>query len=134
MTTIKSLAERVQNDLEHKQQVFLDPATIMMIMALTEAVIKGIKACRDAKEAKKVKEQQQLKVTDKQAELIAYEVRHPTEREKRQLKRIVRKEIGFVKYWKEGDKYTKALLETGKGVSAQEIKDSFEEINGKTEV
>ncbi len=134
MTTIKSLAERVQNDLEHKQQVFVDPATIMMIIALTEAVLKAVKACREAREAKKAKEAQLSKITDNQAELISYNMRHPTDREKRQLKRIVRKEIGFVKYWKEGEKYTNALLETGKGITVQELKDSFEEIDGKTQV
>jgi len=134
MTTIKLLAERVANDLEHKQQVFVDPATIMMIIALTEAVLKAVKACREAREAKKAKEQQQIKITDSQAELISYNMRHPTEREKRQLKRVVRKEIGFVKYWKEGEKYTNALLSTGKGITPQELKDSFEELDAKDTV
>ena len=90
-----------------KQEVFFDPATITLITTIVLQVIKLIKHCTKDSET---------------PEKEALEVAHrPSYRAERQLNRILRKKLGWKKYWKEGTKYKEAILDEGKTLTKEDI-------------
>jgi hypothetical protein len=108
METINNLAERVKGNLG-TQEVVIDPMTMMLIASIVIEVIKAIKKCRE-----------------KPQEAVTL-VKYPNDREKKVLKRHVRRKLGLVKYWKEGNQYCNALLTTGQQVTTQEIVNAYQE-------
>lgn len=106
---MNNIARKLQDNLYTKQAVVIDPATVMLIMSLVSAVIKIWQDCKKKPE---------------EAVVVA---QYPTSRERRVLKRIIRRELGLVKYWREGDKYYEAMLQTGQELNTQDIKDAYEE-------
>lgn len=108
---ISNIAQKLQDNLHYKQQVVIDPATIMLIISITTTVIKAIKKCKEKPE---------------EALMLA---KFPSKREQKLLRRNLRQGLGWVKYWKEGDLYYKAALETGQTITLQEIIDGYGELD-----
>ena len=105
----------IQNDLSHKiyrkmnagnskeQEVFLDPATIMLIAKISLAVIRAIKHCKESAEDR---------------ESI---VRDPSTSDEDMLRRIVKKKPGWWKYFLIGGKVISAIKDTGKEVAHNDL-------------
>jgi hypothetical protein len=104
---IEDIAQKVQDRLVKEQKVMLDPATIMLIITLVSSIISAIQKC---------------KAKPEEAILVAH---YPTHREEKLLKRQIRKELGWVKYWKEGQQYYEAVKATGKDLTVQDFKQSY---------
>lgn len=105
--SIENLAQKVQDKLVTKQDVVIDPATVMLIMTIVSGVIRAWKECKKKPE---------------EAVVVA---QYPTDKEKRGLKRLIRKELGLRKYWKEGSKYYDAVLEAGSEITTKDLRDVF---------
>ena len=92
-----------QNVDETSQEVFFDPVTISVVTTILLQIIKLIKHCTANGEE-------------------AVEVAHnPSHANKRQLKVAVRRQLGWWKYWREGDKYMEAILDEGKTLTKQDM-------------
>ncbi len=101
------LQQKLADNLSQKQQVMLDPATIILVATIVSEVIKMIKKCREKPE-----------------DSITL-VNLPNEKEKRVLKRKIRKTLGWRKSFKEGDKYYNAVLDTGREATLQDLHEEF---------
>jgi hypothetical protein len=104
---VESLAQKLQDNLQNKQQVVIDPATIMLIVTLTNVLIQVIKKCREKPE---------------EAVLVA---QYPNIREKRVLKRKILQTIGIRRYISEGKKYYHAVLATGRETTIKDLEDAY---------
>lgn len=105
---IELLAEKLQGNLQTKQEVVIDPATIMLVITLVTEIVKAIQKCK-------------AKPTDG---LVL--VNFPSEREKRVLKRKIRQKLGWRRYWKEGDAYYDATLKTGQNTTLEDLKNAYD--------
>lgn len=83
------------------------PEQIEQIKALVAAVMAFIKSCKKTPEAA---------VTVSQ---------NPSESDKRGVKRVVRKELGFFRNLFQGADYVEAVLKTGKEVTVEEMREAF---------
>jgi len=104
------LSAKIYNKAYNKgrveEEVFVDPATLLLIGKISVAVIKTIRRCRDSN-----------------IERTAV-VKAPTPTDDKMLKRIVRKELGWFKYVTTGDKIVKAIKEMGTEITEDELAQS----------
>jgi hypothetical protein len=107
---IQDIAQKVQDKLVKEQKVFVDPATIMLIITLVSTIISAIQKC---------------KAKPEEAVVVAH---HPTPREEKLLKRKIRQQLGWVKYWREGQQYYEAVRSTGKDLTIQDFEQSYDEL------
>lgn len=107
---IENIAQKVQDKLVKEQKVFVDPATIMLIITLVSTIISAIQKC---------------KAKPEEAVVVAH---HPTPREEKLLKRKIRQQLGWIKYWKEGQQYYEAVRATGKELTIQDFEQSYGEL------
>ena len=93
------LSTKVYNKAYNKdrseEEVFVDPATLILIGKISVTVIRLIKGCKKSRE-----ERQEI-------------VNTPTLDEDRILKKVVRRQLGWYKYMTTGGKVIKAIKEVG---------------------
>ena len=93
------LSAKIYNKAYNKdkgnEEVFVDPATLILIGKISVTVIRLIKGCKKSKE-----ERQEI-------------VNTPTLDEERVLKKVVRRQLGWFKYMTTGGKVIKAIKEVG---------------------
>lgn len=110
---LKTIAKRV--DLSYKQKnqlkdlssselkkVFFDPASIALYASIIVEIIKLARKCKKEKD-------------------IPTSAKNPNIFERIMVKRIIRKKMGFKKYFKHGKEVTNAILETGSAITQDEI-------------
>jgi len=102
------LSRKIYDKMQSKsdQEVAIDPATIILIGKISLSVIRAIKKCAEA--------------VDEREEII----KNPTSKNERVLKRIVRRELGWVKYLLIGGKVMRAMKEMGTEMSHSELEQS----------
>ena len=112
------MSDYVKNVLSHKiynkmraadgnsQEVAIDPATIVLIAKISISVIKTIKGCKESAEER---------------EGI---IRRPGANEDSILKSIVRKKLGWFKYFLIGAKVIRAIKDMGTEVRHEEFRDA----------
>jgi hypothetical protein len=83
------------------------PEQIEMIKALIASVMTLIKSCKKTPEA---------------AVVLA---KNPSDSDKRQVKAVVRKELGFLKNIFQGRKYVDAVLKTGQDTTVDEMREAL---------
>ncbi len=113
MANLRSLSTRVYKKAhtrDGKIPVFTDPATLMMIMALVNGIIKAIMECR------KQKKEQAIQVAKK-----------PSWFQKRTLKRHIKRHLGKEKYAEEGDYYYNALLDEAQFLTEEDIDNVYKD-------
>ena len=93
------LSAKIYNKAYNKgraeEEVFVDPATLILIGKISVTVIRLIKGCKKSRE-----ERQEI-------------VNTPTLDEDRVLKKVVRRQLGWFKYMTTGSKVIKAIKEVG---------------------
>jgi len=120
MITPEILAERVYfdnatgGDPTKEKEVFVDPATLMLITQITIKVIDCIIKRRRAKRER---------TEDASLEQVACQVKHPTLLDKITLRKVIISVIGFRRYRREGRSIFESLLRTGSALSIQDIVD-----------
>ena len=101
------LSTRIYNKMYNKgkedQEVFVDPATVILIGKISLTVIRLIKGCKDSQE-----------------ERVSV-VKSPTIAEDRLLARVVRRKLGWLKYMRIGSKVIKAMKEMGTDLAPDEM-------------
>ncbi len=113
------LSRRIYDKMQSKsdQEVAIDPATIILIGKISLSVIRAIKKC-----AEEAGEREDI-------------IKNPTRKNGKVLKRIVRRELGWVKYLLIGGKVIDAMKEMGTEMSHSELEqshlfvDDFEDSN-----
>jgi hypothetical protein len=85
------------------EEVFVDPATLILIGKISVTVIRLIKGCKKSKEGR-----QEI-------------VNAPTLDEERILKRVVRRQLGWFKYMTTGSKVITAIKEVGFELNEDEL-------------
>ena len=88
-----TLSTKIYNKAHNKdsQEVVVDPATLILIGKISIRIIRLIKSCKDSNEERTVA------------------VQYPTINENKILKRIVRRELGWLKYAIMGRRIIKAI-------------------------
>ena len=101
------LSTRIYNKMYNKgkedQEVFVDPATVILIGKISLTVIRLIKGCKDSQE-----------------ERVSV-VKFPTVSEDRLLAKVVRRKLGWIKYMRIGGKIVKAMKEMGTDLTPNEM-------------
>lgn len=118
--TIEKLAGRTLynkknpgDEASRKEEVFVDPGSIIMYISILNGLVKLLKQCN--KEPHEVA-------------MVAYNIKKPnTTQEYRQLKRLVRREVGWIKWFWEGSKIMDAVIETGINSDVEEIQAVYQE-------
>ena len=102
------LSRRIYDKMQSKsdQEVAIDPATIILIGKISLSVIRAIKKC-----AEEAGERENI-------------IKNPTRKNGKVLKRIVRRELGWVKYLLIGGKVIDAMKEMGTEMSHSELEQS----------
>ena len=86
-----------------EEEVFVDPATIILIGKISVTVIRLIKGCKKSRE-------------ERQSTVSA-----PTLDDERVLKKVVRRQLGWFKYMTTGGKVIKAVKEVGFELDENEL-------------
>ena len=94
---------RAYNKGRAAEEVFVDPATLILIGKISVTVIRLIKGCKKSRE-------------ERQEVVIA-----PTINENRILKRVVRRHLGWFKYMTMGGKVLTAIKEVGCELNEDEL-------------
>ena len=101
------LSTRIYNKMYNKgkedQEVFVDPATVILIGKISLTVIRLIKGCKDSKEER------------------TNTVINPTISEDRLLSRVVRRKLGWFKYMRIGKKVIAGMTEMGTELTLNEM-------------
>ena len=101
------LSTRIYNKMYNKdkedQEVFVDPATVVLIGKISLTVVRLIKGCKDSQE-----------------ERVSV-LKTPTISEDRLLARVVRRKLGWFKYMRMGGKVVKAMKEMGADLAPDEM-------------
>ena len=101
------LSTRIYNKIYNKdkedQEVFVDPATVILIGKISLTVIRLIKGCKDSQEER------------------SFIIKSPTVSEDRLLARVVRRKLGWFKYMRMGGKVIKAMKEMGADLTPDEM-------------
>lgn len=118
-----TLSTKIYNKAHNKdsQEVVVDPATLILIGKISIRIIRLIKSCKDSNEERTVA------------------VQYPTINENKILKRIVRRELGWLKYAIMGRRIITAIKEVGADLTCGELEaaelyrdnDSFTIYNGE---
>jgi hypothetical protein len=107
---IIDIAQKLQDKLVKEQKVVVDPATMMLVITLVTTIIKAIQSCKE-----------------KPAEAVTV-AHHPSNREIKLLKRKIRQELGWIRYWREGEQYYQAVRATGKDLTVKDFENSYGEL------
>ena len=99
----QKIYQKMHSNNKEEQEVMVAPATLALIARITISVIKAIKACKESSEDR---------------ENI---IRNPSSADEDTLKRIVRKKLGWWKYFLIGGKVIKSIKETGKEVAHNDL-------------
>ena len=99
----KKIYNRAYNKGRAAEEVFVDPATLILIGKISVTVIRLIKGCKKSRE-------------ERQEVVIA-----PTINENRILKRVVRRHLGWFKYMTMGGKVLTAIKEVGCELNEDEL-------------
>jgi len=99
----------VDNFSSQSDNYAFDPATIMVIIEMVMKFIESLQNCRNPVNAAKV-------------------VNNPTRLQKRVVRWQVRRALGRQSYKEYGDKLVKALLDTGKNITADEMAQMYDEL------
>jgi len=94
---------KAYNKGRRDEEVFIDPATIILIGKISVTVIRLIKGCKKSRE-----ERQDI-------------VNAPTFDESRILKKVVRRHLGWFKYMRTGGKVIRAIKEVGFELNETEL-------------
>ena len=101
------LSTRIYNKMYNKdkegQEVFVDPATVILIGKISLTVIRLIKGCKDSKEER------------------TNTVISPPIGEDKLLARVVRRKLGWFKYMRMGKKIIKGMKEMGAELTLNEM-------------
>jgi len=101
------LSTRIYNKMYNKgkedQEVFVDPATVILIGKISLTVIRLIKGCKESKEER------------------TNTVISPTIGEDKLLARVVRRKLGWFKYMRMGGKVVRAMKEMGTDLTLNEM-------------
>ena len=118
-----TLSTKIYNKAHNKdsQEVVVDPATLILIGKISIRIIRLIKSCKDSNEERTAA------------------VKYPTTNENKILKKIVRRELGWLKYAIMGRGIVKAIKEVGTDLTYGELEaaelyrdnDSFTIYNGE---
>lgn len=123
MKSTSKFTETVYNKVYsdgNKQQVVIDPVTMSLIAGVVIELIKAIIACR---QEKKKKQEQPVEEFAKQVAL------NPTQRQKRVLRRELRKKFGRKHNI---DKHEEVIISTGQELTNEELKEMFDETRAET--
>ena len=117
-----TLSTKIYNKAHNKdsEEVAIDPATLILIGKISIRIIRLIKSCKDANEERTAT------------------VKYPATNENKILKRIVRRELGWLKYAIMGRRIITAIKEVGADLTCGELEaaelyrdnDSFTIYNG----
>ena len=91
----KKIYNKVYNKERGEEEVFVDPATLILIGKISVTILRLIKGCKDSREERQIV------------------VNAPTLSDERVLKRVVRHQLGWFKYMRTGGKVVKAIKEVG---------------------
>ena len=118
-----TLSTKISNKAhnQYSEEVVVDPATLILISKISIRLIRLIKSCKDSNEERTVA------------------VQYPTTNENKILKKIVRRELGWLKYAIMGRRIVKAIKEVGTDLTYGELEaaelyrdnDSFTIYNGE---
>jgi hypothetical protein len=118
-----TLSTKIYNRAQNKdsEEVVVDPATLILIGKISVTIIRLIKSCKDSNEERTAA------------------VKYPTTNENKILKKIVRRELGWLKYVIMGRRIVKAIKEVGTDLTYGELEaaelyrnnDSFTIYNGE---
>ena len=102
------LSRRIYDKMQAKgsQEVAIDPATIILLGKISLSIIRAIKKCEETADAREEV------------------VKNPTRKNEKVLKRIVRRELGWIKYLLIGGKVIDAMKEMGTEVGHSELEQS----------
>jgi len=109
---LKTMANRMArsyNKTGDQEEVFIDPASLVVYATIIMEVIKIAKRCREAQS-------------------VPTSAQQPTRFEQQVVKRVVRRKLGFRTYLKEGQEMTKSLFEVGAGSTPEEITELYREV------
>ena len=117
----KKIYNKAYNKGRDTEEVFVDPATLILIGKISVTVIRLIKGCKESREERQTS------------------VNTPTLDDERVLKRVVRRQLGWFKYMRTGKKVIKAIKEVGFELNETELeqaelfndKDNFTIYNGE---
>jgi hypothetical protein len=113
---IQSLSDKVYSNLKSesdRENVFIDPATAALIGSVVIELIKAIVECR---KAKKMKEQEVLEVAH-----------NPNERQKRAIRRTLRRKLGRKRYLQEGFQYENSIIKSTQTITQEELESIFKD-------
>ncbi len=100
--------------ISKKQEVLIDPASILIYISILNSIVKCLKSCKS---------------DPLETEVLVKHIRKPTNaREYRLLKRLIRREIGWWKWWTNGTAIMDSVVETGANTSLEEIEAVYKEI------
>lgn len=99
----KNIEMEVQKDADGKVPVFVDPATITLVITAIAEIVKIIRACR------------------KTDEEVVQTIHTASYADRRVVKRVLRRRLGWFKYWREGDKYEDAIVKQGKNIGVGDL-------------
>jgi len=109
---LKTMADRVARShkkVGNQEEVFVDPASISMYIAIITAVVKLVKRCREAKD-------------------VPESAQQPTSFEQMVVKRVVRRKLGFKRYRREGKDIAQSVFTVGAGSTPEEIDELYNEV------
>ena len=117
----KKIYKKAYNKSGRDEEVFVDPATLILISKISVTLIRLIKGCKESREERHAT------------------VNTPTLDDEKLLKRVVRRQLGWVKYMRTGGKVIKAIKEVGLELNEAELeqadlfndKDNFTIYNGE---
>lgn len=92
------------------QEVFVDPVTISLCLSIIVNIVKLWKTCKNKPEE------------------IQVSCKNPSKRDIAILKKQIRKELGFIRYYKEGQKYLDNTLNVAKDLTIEEIEQLIKEV------
>lgn len=104
----KNVARGV-NSSNGKQEVFIDPASIMGYIALVQEIVKIVKGC----------------MTPEEVVQTAY---NPGWNDTRRLHAAVRRKVGFVRHWFDGDKIVNSILKEAKNQTVEDVQEMYYEV------
>jgi len=111
--TIKNLAGQIASDA-YPDVYQIDPATILLVITIIKGVIGAIQKCRE--------ENDNPNRFTSDVSAITYVVNRPSAADKRTMKRIVRRKMGWWKYWWEGKQVCESLFKSGRTMDRKTVR------------
>lgn len=104
-----NIAQKVVDNLKQSTTVKfeLNEETITQIIAIIKAVTEAFKECK------------------KTPEQATVSVNNPNRLDKVVLKKAIRKELGFLKNWREGSEYYDATLKAGYTATVNDVQEAY---------